>query len=90
MSDLPPTAPRLRMNEPPRPKKPRPQYGVLHQRLRRLLLEERPLCEAQLEGCTGWSEEAHHKVYPATTTADYLATCKSCHRQIEIAKRHGS
>ena len=63
-----------------RPKK-RGDYGsTTHQSLRRLLLETFPTCQYAYPGCTGWSTDADHLVYPATRLEDYVACCGSCHR----------
>lgn len=90
MSDLPPTAKRLNLHKPKQTPRPdRQHYGGLHQKLRRQLIEQRPLCEAKIEGvCTGWSTEAHHLVYKQNMTlSDYMAVCAECHRRITLEEK---
>lgn len=67
----------------------RPQegcYGTIHRKLRAELLNTFPFCQFQGEGCEGFSVEAHHLQYPATSLSDYMALCPVCHRHLERAK----
>lgn len=64
----------------------RANYGRTHVKMREVLLATFPLCQMQGSNCTGWSQEAHHLVYPATRLEDYLALCAACHKEIEQQK----
>ena len=78
MPDIPPLVPgRRKYTKPP---KDRTHYGTTHQKLRLQVLAMSPLCQYQFEGCTGWSEEADHLVYPARSVDDYRSCCAHCHR----------
>lgn len=88
MSDTPPTSPRLRTHDPKRPKKPKPQYGTTHQKLRAELLSKSPLCAACEDA---FAVEAHHKWYGGPPTLEqYMPVCKPCHQRIEAAKRRAT
>lgn len=80
------TRPKTPTNEAKPRRRPTADYGVHHQRTRAYLLKTRPLCEVKAEGCTGFSQEAHHLVYPATGPDDYLAVCRACHHTLENEK----
>lgn len=60
-----------------RPKEDRSHYGTLHQKLRLQVLAERPVCEVCQKA---FATQAHHKKYPALSTADYQALCAECHK----------
>ncbi len=81
MAELPPKAPLMKPTAKAAPKKTTTDrdYGTLHQKLRKLVLQARPMCEHKGTGCTGWSTIAHHLRRPATSTADYQAVCRHCH-----------
>lgn len=54
--------------------------------LRRLYLENHPLCEATLPGCIITATEVHHKAGRNDNTLrveTWLPVCRSCHRWIE-------
>jgi hypothetical protein len=80
---MPPLTPARKYRKKPQAKTTDRDYGKRHRELRKLLLAKYPLCQWQLEGCTGWSEEADHLVRPATCLEHYQATCRHCHH-----KRH--
>lgn len=61
-------------------------YDTTHRKLRAVLLKTYPLCQHRGKQCTGWSAEAHHKVYPARSLSDYEAVCHACHVELEREK----
>lgn len=53
--------------------------------LRKQFLEDRPVCEAKLEGCTGEASEVHHQAGRGKNllkTDTWLAVCRNCHQEI--------
>lgn len=55
--------------------------------LRKKFLEENPICEAKLKGCTGVATEAHHTEGRGKNLLNeekLLAVCHSCHVQITV------
>lgn len=55
--------------------------------LRKVFLESKKLCEAQLPGCTVKSAEVHHKEGRGIKTNNiktWLAVCRNCHNWIEL------
>lgn len=53
--------------------------------LRKRFLEERPLCEAKLEGCTGVATDVHHvegRGNNLLNVEKMKAVCRNCHRLI--------
>lgn len=82
----------IRGDAPARPVKPTADergYGHVHRTMRLTLLRCTPLCQHRGQNCTGFSEEAHHLVWPAVELKDYLAVCKACHVELEREKREG-
>jgi hypothetical protein len=55
--------------------------------LRKKFLEDHPVCEARLEGCTVEANQVHHKKGRIggdfLDVKDFLAVCYSCHSVIE-------
>lgn len=87
--DIPPTAPKLNLHRPKQAPRPdRSHYGYRHQQLRKLKLEQTPLCEYQFPDiCTGWATECDHLQYPATRLEHYASACANCHRLITLQRR---
>lgn len=55
--------------------------------LRTVFLENKPICEANLSGCTKRSTEIHHAAGRNKNTLDiktWRALCNTCHRYVEI------
>jgi len=56
---------------------------------RNLFLITKPNCEARLQGCTGYSQDVHHKAGRVgdnyLNMSTWLATCRSCHHIIEMS-----
>lgn len=59
---------------------------LAYSKLRKKFLEEKPMCEAALPGCSGQSTDVHHKKgrgrhHLAVST--WLSVCRTCHTYIE-------
>jgi hypothetical protein len=55
--------------------------------LRGVYLKNYPICEAQLDGCTNYSTQIHHKKGRGEYLLDsttFLACCENCHHWIEL------
>lgn len=57
-----------------------------YSKLRKIFLEQKPMCEATLHCCTQKSTDVHHKKgrgkwYLVTST--WMSVCRSCHQWIE-------
>lgn len=56
--------------------------------LRKQFLEDHPVCEARLEGCTGVADQVHHKagrvVDKFLDVSTWLPVCANCHHWIEL------
>lgn len=54
--------------------------------LRKIHLEEKPLCEAQLPGCSRIATEIHHKGGRdgENLFRHFLSVCRGCHETIEM------
>ncbi|NQY42597.1 MAG: hypothetical protein HRT87_04550 [Legionellales bacterium] len=65
--------------------KKRQQEDAKYRKLRINFLEEKPMCEARLPGCTLKSTDVHHKYSGKDRSKYYLDTstwlscCRSCH-----------
>ncbi len=57
-------------------------------KLRNVFLEENPICQAKLKGCTNEATECHHKKgrigLLLTDLNNFLSVCHSCHSWIEL------
>lgn len=55
--------------------------------LRKQFLEDHPVCEARLEGCSGIADQVHHRRGKISgnflDASTFLAICFNCHRIIE-------
>src|SRR6185295_9162245 len=67
--------------------KKRANENRIYTKLRQQFLEEHPVCEAGLNGCTVVATDVHHsegrigdKLLDVST---YKAVCRNCHKQIE-------
>lgn len=91
MCEFPQTAPRLTTHKP----KPTRQgttargYGHHWQRVRKIKLRAAPLCEMNLDGCTGWGEAVHHRDKDTTNNApgNLQSVCAHCHNLHHLRER---
>lgn len=55
--------------------------------LRKVYLENKPLCEVKLKGCTKVSTEIHHAEkrigFRLTDVLNFVAICRNCHLIVE-------
>lgn len=89
MSDFPKTAPRLTTNDPhPRRNTTARGYGHRWQQVRRLKLQQSPLCELAYDGCTGFASQVHHADENTSnnTPGNLKSCCFPCHLKHH---RHG-
>jgi len=59
---------------------------LAYTKLRKKFMEEKPMCEAALPGCTGQSTDVHHKKGRGQyhlMVSTWLSVCRHCHTYIE-------
>lgn len=59
---------------------------LAYSKLRKKFMEEKPMCEAALPGCTGQSTDVHHKKGRGKyhlMVSTWLSVCRHCHTYIE-------
>jgi hypothetical protein len=67
----------------------RKKENAEYKKLREKFLNEHPVCEAMLEGCTGVATDCHHKAGRIGNNfldvSKFLALCSNCHRIVECS-----
>lgn len=92
MSDFPATAPKLTTHKPktaPRRSTTARGYGHHWQQVRKIKVQQNPLCELKLEGCTGWADQVHHRDGCTSNNAasNLCSACRHCHQLHHNRKR---
>jgi hypothetical protein len=79
VSHPPKKKPRKRQDK--RPSAHKRGYDRRWQKCRAAVLAEEPICQLQLEGCTGWSSHVHHKDRDVRnlSRANLCGVCPHCH-----------
>jgi len=77
-----PTLTKTQMNKVSKKKK---KLDPLYSKLRKIQLEQKPMCEIAVAGCTNKSTEIHHSEYRGQNYLEvktWFATCRTCHKWV--------
>ena len=82
------TAIKKKPYEIPKQSKKRAKQNREYSKIRKQFLNDNPMCEGKLKGCTGQATTCHHSRGRIgdllTDTEHFIALCMSCHHHVEI------